>query len=169
MNLLYLGECEANHFGAGPTLPRVAPGMSSASWRRVQTEKLSQLSGSRCTGRQTCSVEATDLGSLTEISEFVEALDRSFGWSSDTRKNSVNPPNKNKKKLKMAVLDLSEGDATKLLELGHFRVGFVSCAVRLRTVDLRCFKSLGYRAPGQRVHCGGTVHSMFQQMREVGL
>lgn len=52
----------------------------------------------------------------------------------------------------MEVLDVSEGDTVKLLKLGHRRVGFYRCAVRLRTVILPCFKCLGYGHRKRRAH-----------------
>lgn len=86
-------------------------------------------------------LEILDLDCLTQTEEVKDALDGLLG-TDEYRRISVLGPNTRGQK--MAICDLSSQDATKLLETGRIKIGFVSCRVRARLVVPRCYKCLGY-------------------------
>jgi hypothetical protein len=86
-------------------------------------------------------LEILDLDYVTETEEVRNALDTLLGTDSDRKITVLGP---NSRGQKMAICDLNGQDATKLLQTGHIKIGFVSCRVRTRLMVPRCFKCLGY-------------------------
>ena len=95
-------------------------------------------------------LEILDLDCLTEKEEVQDALNKVIQPDTD-RKVSVLGPNSRGQKL--AICELGDQDATRLLETGHIKIGFVNCRVRTRVMVPRCYKCLGYGH--YRVNCKG--------------
>ena len=95
----------------------------------------------------TRSLEIRDLGETVEKEEVVSALclalrSLALDWPCRliTRFGRV----------KTAVVRLAEADATRLLQLGKIRIGWVACRIREHAEVARCFRCLGY-GHGSRV------------------
>lgn len=87
-------------------------------------------------------IEILDMDCLTDIKEVQSALEKELGADEDDTSISVLGPNA--RGLKIAICNLRGQDATRLLQKGHIKVGFVSCRVRARLMIPRCYKCLGF-------------------------
>ncbi|XP_046679274.1 uncharacterized protein LOC124366717 [Homalodisca vitripennis] len=113
------------------------------------------------------SIEIRDLDGLTNESEVTEAIKRAIPeLKESTLKVWLTKPNRSQQR--MAVAELGERHANKLLALQHLRVGWVSGRVKRKVVVPRCFRCLGFghssrgcKGPDHTNHCfqcGQTEH-----------
>ena len=82
-----------------------------------------------------------DLDCLTETEEVQDARNKVLQPGAD-RKVSVLGPNSRGQKL--AICEIGDEDATRLLETGRIKIGFFSYRVGARHMVPRCYKCLGY-------------------------
>ncbi|XP_046687072.1 uncharacterized protein LOC124372704 [Homalodisca vitripennis] len=105
------------------------------------------------------SIEIRDLDGLTNDSEVTEAIKRAIPeLKESTFKVWLTKPNRSQQR--MAVAELGDRHANKLLALQHLRVGWVSGRVKRRVVVPRCFRCLGFghssracKGPDRTNHC----------------
>lgn len=107
------------------------------------------------------SVEVRDLDGLSTEKDVVEAIKKAVPDVSEEAaglKVWLTKPNRSQQR--MAVVELREKLANKLLSLQHLRVGWVNCRLRRRVVVPRCFRCLGYghssrncRGPDRSKNC----------------
>lgn len=95
-------------------------------------------------------LEVLDMDCFTETDEVRDALNFALGINADRKVTVIGPNNRGQK---MAICECSNQDATRLLEIGRLKIGFVSCRVRARLMVPRCFKCLGYGH--YRIDCTG--------------
>lgn len=88
-----------------------------------------------------CSLEIRDLDCLTAKEEVEEALKRDIP---DLGEVKVGLTSENPRKQRMAIVDLGEKAAVKLLKQARIKIGWVYCRVRERVKVTRCYKCLGY-------------------------
>ena len=87
---------------------------------------------------------------LTETVEVQNALDGVLNPGGNKRISVLGP---NSRGQKMAMCDLGDQNATRLLETGRIKIGFINCRVRTRLMVPRCYKCLGYGH--YRINCKG--------------
>jgi len=105
-----------------------------------------------------CSIEVRDLDALStedEVAGAVKAALPDSKIATEGLKVWLTKPNQRQQR--MAVVELSEKHANKLLSLQHLRVGWVSCRLKRRVVVQRCFRCLGYGHSSR--NCGGPDRS----------
>ena len=95
-------------------------------------------------------LEILDLDCLIETVEVQDALNKVLQPGA-YRKVSVLGSNSREQKL--AVCELGDQDATRLLETECIKIGFASCRVRAHLMVARCYKFLGYEH--YRTDCKG--------------
>lgn len=86
-------------------------------------------------------VEIRDLDSLTTAEEVKASLERDIKESIKVRITITKP---NSRQQRMAIVEMEEQDASKLLDIARIKIGFVYCRVRKWTVVTRCYRCLGY-------------------------
>ncbi|XP_046145668.1 uncharacterized protein LOC123988952 [Osmia bicornis bicornis] len=88
-------------------------------------------------------LEVLDMDCIATSAQVAEAVRRELGADFNGElKVTVFAPNT--RELKMAIVELDDKPACKLLEKGKLRVGWVRCRLRQRTDVQRCFRCLGY-------------------------
>lgn len=87
-------------------------------------------------------LEILDLDTCTEEEEVLESIVKATDVDRDACKVKVFAPNK--REVRMAVVDLPEADALKLLNTKRLRVGWVNCRVRQRIELQRCYKCMAF-------------------------
>lgn len=87
-------------------------------------------------------LEVLDLDCLATPEEVKDALQREAESTLDIKVHVFEP---NSREQCMAVAEMDQDTATKLLKKGRLKVGYISgCRVRLRTAVTRCYRCLGY-------------------------
>lgn len=86
-------------------------------------------------------VEIRDLDCLTDEAEVKAALQRDITELGEAR---IGLTPVNTRGQRVAIVELGEGAAAKLLERQKIQIGWVQCRVRRRAVVTRCFRCLGY-------------------------
>ena len=86
-------------------------------------------------------LEVMDLDCTTEVKDVTNALERETGQKVDPKVHIFGP---NRQELCIAVCELEDSHARKLLQKGRIKIGWVYCRVRRRLAVPRCFKCLGY-------------------------
>ena len=86
-------------------------------------------------------LEILDLDCLTKKEEVQKALNGMLNSVEDRRISVLGP---NSRGQKMAICELGDKDATRMLETRRIKIGFVNCRVRPRLMVPRCYKCLGY-------------------------
>ena len=104
-----------------------------------------------------CSLEIRDLDCLTEKVEVEEALKRECPEVTNAR---VGITSVNARGQKLAVVEVPEQYARKLLNSGRIKIGWVVCRVRMRIVPTKCYRCLDYghtsaacKGPDRRTAC----------------
>ena len=87
-------------------------------------------------------LELLDLDSYTTKEEVEEALKRELGENTGELKVAILKPNKREQGL--AIVEIEEQGANKLLQTSRIKIGWVNSRVRRRTQVSRCFKWLDY-------------------------
>ena len=89
-------------------------------------------------------LEFLDLDSVTIYTkgDVEEALKRDLGEKAGDAKMSVTKPNRREQIL--AIVELNEEEANKLLETPRIKVGWINSRVRRRARIDRCYKCMGY-------------------------
>lgn len=87
-------------------------------------------------------IKLRDLDCLTTAEEVQEALVRELGEAAGTAKVIV--PKANNRGQKLAIVELEQKAATKLMKTDRLRIGMVMCRHRWRTVVTRCFRCLAF-------------------------
>lgn len=87
-------------------------------------------------------IEIRDLDACTVKEDIEESLKTILTPSEPPWNVTIHGPNTRGQK--MALLELDNQDAEKLLELSKIRVGWVVCRIRKRQAITRCFRCLGY-------------------------
>lgn len=111
-------------------------------------------------------LEFRDLDCLTTVEEVQEALVRELGETAGVAKVIVTKANDRGQKL--AIVELEQRAASKIMEAGRLKIGMVICRLRWRTVVARCFKCLVFghlsrncQGPDRKecyYKCGGKSH-----------
>lgn len=87
-------------------------------------------------------LEIMDLDSLTTEDEVCQALQQDL--EDITGEMKVSLTKINSRGQRMAIVELNEQEANKLLEKTRIKVGWINCRVRRRTLVTRCFKCLNF-------------------------
>lgn len=121
-------------------------------------------------------LEFRDLDCLTTKEEVEEAIRRNLQQVEGDLKIKIT--NENSMKLKMAIVQLSERQASKLLETAKIKIGWVYSRIRRRVDVVRCFRCFGYghqqrdcTGPDRRgdklcIKCGEKGHKLKECTRE---
>ncbi|XP_033222626.1 uncharacterized protein LOC117176483 [Belonocnema kinseyi] len=89
------------------------------------------------------SLDIRDLDAATDEQEVRDALEKLPGLG-NTGEFKINLSKPSRWGTRMAFIECDEVNAKKLDELGHIRIGWVSCRVILRLVVRRCFRCHGF-------------------------
>ena len=105
----------------------------------------------------TCALEIRDLDCLTEKNEVEEAIKRECPEVTNVR---IGITSANSRGQKLAVVEVAEQYARKLLNSGKIRIGWVVCRIRIRAAPTKCYRCLDYghtsancRGPDRRATC----------------
>ncbi|XP_046661608.1 uncharacterized protein LOC124354883 [Homalodisca vitripennis] len=117
--------------------------------------------GSIRTLQPRCSVEIRDLDALSTEDEVIKALKKALPelpGEAGGLKVWLTKPNRSQQR--MAIAELGEKHANKLLSLQHLRVGWVSCRLKQRVIVQRCYRCLAFghssrtcRGPDRSFNC----------------
>ncbi|XP_046681479.1 uncharacterized protein LOC124368248 [Homalodisca vitripennis] len=117
--------------------------------------------GSIRTLQPRCSVEIRDLDALSTEDEVIKALKKALPelpGEAGGLKVWLTKPNRSQQR--MAIAELGEKHANKLLSLQHLRFGWVSCRLKQRVIVQRCYRCLAFghssrtcRGPDRSFNC----------------
>ena len=88
------------------------------------------------------SLEIRDLDELANADEIRASLTKELGEATEPRKVVV--LGANSRGQKVAIVELGESEAHKLLKTARIKIGWINCRIRERTMVVRCFKCIGY-------------------------
>ncbi|XP_043481639.1 uncharacterized protein LOC122510801 [Leptopilina heterotoma] len=138
----------------GDLLIKIGGSSNKKLFTKEVTKVIGDLGKEQMADRRT-TLEIRDMDALTEKEDVLGALEKIFTVPTGSRKVTVLGPNK--RGAKLAVVVTSQEDADKLEEIGHIKIGFVSCKIRRRTMVTWCHKCLDYGHIGR--DCQGVDRS----------